>query len=498
MQVGKDGALLRANAEALRILGMSADELSKRDVASFETQTIFEDGSPASVADYPVTRAIATGLPQPALTFGVRHPNGEVTWAVYRAVPTRDPTTQEVNGAVVTSFDITERKRFEDKLRHTQKLESLGVLAGGIAHDFNNLLATILANASFAGSIAGADPRVAPLLQEIELGARRAASLTKQMLDYAGQGKFRAEALDLPAAVQEMARLVKAVIPKQVELFYQFQQSPPPIDVDATQIRQVVMNLITNAAEAIGEAPGRVQISVSEQAVSAGELETYIADAAVPGAFLCLEVADTGSGMDDATLGKVFDPFFTTKFKGRGLGMAAVLGILRAHRAAIRIDSRPGAGTKVRVLFPLEKRRPTLAPTGRRGGILVVDDDGGVQLILRRALTKAGYRVLTASNGLDGLRVFEANTQEIDLVVMDMTMPQLGGLDTLRHMRASGSTVPVLLISGYELDATTAEIREFTAHLQKPFSTAEILAAVERALGQSADADAKPAPPRPD
>src|SRR6185369_4479435 len=166
----------------------------------------------AAVSDFPVTKAILTGAAQPGMTLGVRKPSGEVSWAVFRAVPTRDPTTHEITGAVVTFLDITERKRFEDKLRHTQKLESLGVLAGGIAHDFNNLLVTILGNASFAKSIAGSDPRLAPLLDQIELGARRAAELTRQMLDYSGEGKLKVERLDLAVAVRELAKLLSALI----------------------------------------------------------------------------------------------------------------------------------------------------------------------------------------------------------------------------------------------------------------------------------------------
>jgi PAS domain S-box-containing protein len=167
VQVGRDGSIINANAEAMRILGFTFDVLTKRVVADFETDTIFEDGTPAAVSDYPVSKALATGQPQPAVTLGVRRPDGDTSWAVYKAVATRDPATQEVTGAVVTLLDITERKRFEDKLRQTQKLESLGVLAGGIAHDFNNLLVTILGNASFAKSIAGNDPRIAPLLEQI-------------------------------------------------------------------------------------------------------------------------------------------------------------------------------------------------------------------------------------------------------------------------------------------------------------------------------------------
>jgi signal transduction histidine kinase/CheY-like chemotaxis protein/predicted hydrocarbon binding protein len=483
VQVSKDGAILRANAEALRILGLSYDELTRKFVADFQTETIFEDGRPAQVADYPVTKAIMTGAPQPATTLGVRKPNAEISWAVFRAVPTRDPASLEINGAVVTFFDITERKRFEDKLRHTQKLESLGVLAGGIAHDFNNLLVTILGNASMAKRMAGGSGDLAPLLDEIEVGARRAAELTKQMLDYSGQGKFKVQSIELSAAIREMARLMKAVIPKQVELHYQFQEGLPPIDADPTQIRQVIMNLITNAAESIGDGTGRVVISVEQQYVSEWQLDEYTAHAATPGTFLCVEVSDTGCGMDEDTKSRIFDPFFTTKFKGRGLGMAAVLGIIRGHAGAIRIDSREGAGTRVRVLLPAKTSADAAeTPASGRGAILVVDDDSGVQSVARRVLASKGHRIITASNGAEGVRLFEQHQGDIRLVLMDMTMPQMSGIDALRRIRTRSASVPVLLSSGYDVDRSGVDPREFSGFLEKPYSAEELLDAVDKAL----------------
>jgi signal transduction histidine kinase len=276
-------------------------------------------------------------------------------------VPVRDPETSEITGAVVTFFDITERKRFEDKLRHAQKLESLGVLAGGIAHDFNNLLVTILGNASLGRSMAGSDPRIAPLFDEIELGARRAAELTKQMLDYAGRGRFKQETIQVPEIVREMERLLKAMIPKQVELHYEMPAELPAILADGAQIRQVVMNLVTNAAEAMADRPGRVRISLSERRYSDAELERFLGDARA-GSFVRIEVRDSGVGMDEPTRARVFDPFFTTKFKGRGLGMAAVLGIIRSHHGGIHIESWEGQGTLAVVLLPVDGRARSIRP----------------------------------------------------------------------------------------------------------------------------------------
>jgi two-component system cell cycle sensor histidine kinase/response regulator CckA len=424
------------------------------------------------------------------LTLGVTKPNAEISWAVFRAVPTRDPATQEVNGAIATFIDISERKRLEEKLMHTQKLESLGVLAGGIAHDFNNLLVTILGNASLAKDVLSADPVIAPLLEEIELGARRAAELTRQMLDYAGQGKFKLQALDLPAAAREMAGLLRAMIPKNVALHYQVQDGLKPIQADPAQIRQVIMNLITNAAESMVERTGRVVISVEQVQVSARDLDEYPSHAATPGHFLCLEVKDDGCGMDDETRRRMFDPFFTTKFKGRGLGMAAVLGIVRSHNGAIRTDSQKGVGTRVRVLLPANQAMPAESAPGSatRGTVLVVDDDKSVQLLVRRALAMRGFGVIVASSGEDALRLFEQHERELCLVLMDVTMPNMSGVEALKRIRALGSELPVLLSSGYNVEVVAADTPRFSAYLQKPYDLTQLLDAVDSAIAANAAA----------
>jgi PAS domain S-box-containing protein len=484
LEIGKDGQILNANAEAMRMLGLDYDAITQRMVADWGADTVWEDGTPAPVSEYPASKALATGEPQPAVTLGVKREDGEVFWGVFKAVPTRDPATQEVIGAVVTVLDITERKRFEDKLRQTQKLESLGVLAGGIAHDFNNLLVTILGNASFAKSIAGNDPRLSPLLDQIELGARRAAELTRQMLDYSGEGKLKVERLDLAQAVREMAKLLAALIPKQVELHFQFQEGLPAVDVDATQIRQVLMNLLTNAAESMGERAGRVIVALEQRFVPEGELDAYEPAAPKSGTFVVLSVKDDGGGMTAETRRRVFDPFFTTKFQGRGLGMAAVLGIVRGHKGAIRIESQAGVGTEVRVLLPAPEVTSVTPATGERGTVLVVDDDQGVLAIARRVLSSHGFRVLTAGNGVEAVACYEQNQSQIRLVLMDMTMPQMNGLEALRHIRQLNEQVPVLLSSGYGA-SVVVHANQFSGILAKPYSFAELLSAVEGNLGEA-------------
>jgi CheY-like chemotaxis protein len=267
-------------------------------------------------------------------------------------------------------------------------------------------------------------------------------------------------------------------------LHYQFQEGLHSVEVDATQIRQVLMNLITNAAESLGERAGRVVIALEQRFLAQTELDSYEHHDLKPGNFVVLSVKDTGCGMSEETRQKVFDPFFTTKFQGRGLGMAAVLGIVRGHQGAIRIDSQEGVGTEVRLLLPARETSSVAPAAGTRGTVLVVDDDMGVLAIARRVLASHGYRVLTAVNGVEGIACFQQNRTEVRVVVMDMTMPQMNGLDALAGIRAIDERVPVLLSSGY--GASVAQYaRQFSGVLMKPYSFLELLSAVEGSLGEA-------------
>lgn len=492
VRVQRDGSIIGANAEAQRILGLSYDDLAQLFTADFSTVTVHEDGRPATPDEYPVSRALTTGQAQPGVTLGVRRPAGDTAWAVFRAVPIKSRDGQ-TTGAVVTFIDITERKQQEDerqalelKLRDAQRVESLGVLAGGIAHDFNNLLATILGNATFARSLVQGDTEIAPLLDEIELGAQRAAELTKQMLSYSGKGTFDLDALDLPDVVRELTHLLKASIHRLVELHYHFQEELPPIEADATQVRQVIMNLITNAAESLQDQRGRVVVSVKRVNLTAEDLGTISHSNMTPGRFLCLEVSDSGCGMDAETQSKIFDPFFTTKFSGRGLGLASALGIMRGHGGGIGIESEPGKGTRVRALFPVRSGGKTIRSKPTDGAtVLVVDDDRSVRLFASRTLAAHGYRVLTASDGLEALQVFEAQEGTISLVIMDLTMPEMSGAQTLARIRRRGSTVPVLLSSGYSVDADELDAALFDGFLGKPYRAQDLLTAVATSLSRS-------------
>jgi PAS domain S-box-containing protein len=399
------------------------------------------------------------------------------------------------------STNVTERKHeearrleFERKLLETQKLESLGLLAGGVAHDFNNLLVAILGNASFALEEL---PPAAPArenIQHIEIAARRAADLTRQMLAYAGKGRFVIQPLDLDALVQEISDLLNISIPRQVSLRYTPAANLPLIEGDATQLRQVVMNLVINAAEAIGNQPGSVTLATGTLLADRAYLAGVLGARDMPeGRYVYLDIADTGAGMDAATRAKIFEPFFTTKFTGRGLGLAVVLGIVRGHHGAITVSSEPGRGTRFRLLLPalggapaLAKAAPETAELGAGGGtVLVIDDEEDVRRVAKRLLERLGFAVLAAPDGAAGLELFRANAGTVAVVLLDMTMPVLSGPETLQQIRASAPAVPVIMMSGYSeheaLGRLGAEGR--VAFLPKPFTTQELRERLGDVLG---------------
>ncbi|GIW13304.1 MAG: hypothetical protein KatS3mg062_0743 [Tepidiforma sp.] len=385
-----------------------------------------------------------------------------------------------------------ERRRLDLQMQQTQKLESLGVLAGGIAHDFNNLLVAILGNAGLALMELPPESPARQTVLDIETAAQRAAELTRQMLAYSGKGKFVIERLNLSRVVEEMAHLLEVSVSKRAVLKYRFAPDLPAIEGDATQLRQVIMNLITNASDAIGDRSGVISISTGLMHADAAYLKTAYMDDDLPeGDYVYLEVADTGVGMDEETAARIFDPFFTTKFTGRGLGLAAVLGIVRSHRGAIKLYTEPGRGTTFKILFPAAGAAPAVAlaqegaaPSAPAGGtILVVDDDETVRTVTRRMLEQAGYSVLLGPDGAAAVDVYRAHPG-IDLVILDMTMPHMDGEETFRELRRIHPGVRVLLTSGYnEQDATERFAgKGLAGFIQKPFRPQELLEKVRTIL----------------
>jgi CheY-like chemotaxis protein len=378
-------------------------------------------------------------------------------------------------------------------MQEAQKLESLGVLAGGIAHDFNNLLTAVLGHAALAQQEL---PEGAPLrdtLFQIERAAQRAAELCNQMLAYSGRARLELEPVDVSVLVEEMAGLLRASIAKSVNLSLALDGDLPTVEGDPTQLRQVVMNLITNASEAMPEEGGEITVrTASSRAERSLLVDVDWSDELPPGDYVLLEVADTGCGMDEATRRRLFEPFFTTKFTGRGLGMAAVRGIVRGHRGAIHVASAPGRGSHFRVLLPAQQGRRALAPRPAAaapavlgGTVLVVDDEPSVRRVVTRMLEHAGYRALAARSGREGLALLEAQRGEIAALVLDLTMPDLRGEEVLASLREREPALPVVLMSGYarqELESLSAGTTRLGL-LHKPFREAELLAALAAAAG---------------
>lgn len=405
---------------------------------------------------------------------------------------------------LVGSFrDITERKRLEEErlkmerqILHSQKLESLGVLAGGIAHDFNNILMAVLGYADLAMMDLDETHPALASVREIEKGARRAADLTHQMLAYSGRGRFVIEALDVSALIDDIAHLLRTSIPKIITLNLNVEDSLPPIDADAAQMQQIVMNLLANASEAIGEGPGLVTLSTGRLVCT----EEYLAQSLIPpappeevpepGLHVYFEVSDTGCGIDEETRARIFEPFFTTKFMGRGLGMAAVLGIVRGHKGAIMLDSVVGKGSTFRVLFPVVegKHADDAADTGDRtqhGTVLVIDDEESVRLLTRAMLERQGFKVLCAADGIEGVEVFRDADTEIACVILDLTMPRMDGEACFEALRQIKEDVRVILASGYneqELSQRYAG-RGLAGFIQKPFNKKELKEKLTEVLG---------------
>ena len=390
-----------------------------------------------------------------------------------------------------------ERGKYERQMLQAQKLESLGVLAGGIAHDFNNLLTAILGYASLGRMrIAPSDPLAADLKQ-IELASQRAADLCAQMLAYAGRGQFVVAPIDLSVLVQEMAQLLATALSKKAVLKFNLADHLSPLVADPTQVRQVVMNLITNASDAIGQKSGVITLTTGE--IDADERYLRDIDAAPDlsaGAYVYVEVSDTGCGMSEETKAKIFDPFFTTKFTGRGLGLAAVLGIVRAHKGAVKAYTQLGKGTTFKVLFPVageprpvgpsgSRVGPALAPFGRGRRVLVVDDEEDVRVFARKALELAGFKVDVAVDGRDGADAFAATPHAFDLVLIDLTMPRLGGADAYREMRRARPDVRAILTSGFAMDEAISgfEGKGLAGFVRKPFRADELLKTIRDAVG---------------
>lgn len=388
------------------------------------------------------------------------------------------------------------------KLLQKQKLESLGVLAGGIAHDFNNLLAAIMGHAAMAErKLSSQSVTIQKHMQAIVSSSEKAADLCRQMLAYSGQGHLAMQTVDLSTLIEGILNIMDVTLNKGVILKLSLADQLPGIEADPSQLQQVVMNLVTNANEAIDTRSGVIAIRTGVTFVGKEYLDQCLhGDEASEGYFVFVEVSDTGCGMDAQTMKKIFDPFFTTKFTGRGLGMSAILGIVRRHRAALKAYSEKGQGSTFRVLFPAlnyvanDQEYGEERPLSRYSSsvVLVVDDEEIIRDMAAMMLRDLGIdEVVTACNGKEAIEIYRRDMDRIALVLLDLTMPKMDGEETFRQLRLMNPEVKVVLSSGYSEQSVQDRFvgKRLFGFLQKPYTPEAMKELVEKAL--AADADQK-------
>jgi PAS domain S-box-containing protein len=399
-------------------------------------------------------------------------------------------------GSIWSMLDITDRKRAEEErlqleqqFHHAQKMEGLGVLAGGIAHDFNNILTVILGHCHMVREGFIPEHDFIDTFSKIEAAGSRAADLCRQMLTYAGKSPLVQTRVNLWLLVDEVVRMLQAAIKKNVTIKLDFKRVVPEITGDSGQIQQIVMNLIINAAEAIGDANGTIRVALTRVLIKSDQVETDTFGTVIEaGGYICLEVTDSGIGMDEETQKRIFEPFFTTKFTGRGLGMSAIHGIVTAHGAHLQMSSRLNVGTTFKVLFPVPSAPYTVeaastpAVTSEKvgGTILLVDDEQVLRDMGSDLLEAIGFATLTAENGKKAVEIYRERSGEIDVVLLDLTMPEMGGIETYHELRKINPTVPIIFCSGYGMDSVEDVITDdpHAGFVQKPYNPAELRSAL--------------------
>ena len=382
--------------------------------------------------------------------------------------------------------------KLEEQLRQAAKLEALGVLAGGIAHDFNNVLSTVLANAEFGRGLLATDSEVQSFLDNIVDASKRAGQLCQQMLSYAGRGSLSSSIVEIGTLIPELSNLLQVALSKKITLEYALLDQPVYVDGDENQLLQVIMNLVTNAAEAIGENDGRIVVSTELAQYDEKELHKLDPQAKLsPGEYLRLRVSDTGEGMGAETMTRIFDPFFTTKLPGRGLGLSAVRGIISRHGGAIQLVSELAKGTTFTVILPTVEHVPCVedvaissAPEIGLKRILVVDDESDLLYILSRILQRAGYEVLEAGDGQEALDIFTEHSEFIDCVLLDFSMPRLSGEEVQQSIRKVSKDLPIVMMSGFSEEEVVERFREsgISGCLQKPVSSEQLLETIRNAI----------------
>jgi len=471
-----------------------APHISKTQIESEPPRTWQErrDGRDLLPEELPMQIAARTGQPVHDFEMEIVFEDGVSRYWLGDAVPLLDEAGHP-QGAIGAWADITERKRAEEHLRQSQKWESVGVLAGGIAHDFNNLLVGVLGNASLAlDSLPPNDPG-GEFMRNVIVTGEKLANLTGQLLAYAGQGRFVIESVNISDLVSETAKLFQPSISDNIVVHLELNAKLPPVAADRRQAQQLFLSLAHNAAEAIGDAAGVITVRTGLQTVDSSFLKSSPGlDAMAAGPFVYLEVCDTGCGMDAATKARIFDPFFSTKFLGRGLGLAAASGIVRGHNGAIRVSSEPGKGSCFTIYFPAAPIYTAAAPVVATeapsldgvGTVVLVDDEEVVRATASSALNRHGYKVLLATNSNSAMDLLSSYRNDVSLVILDLTMPEMNGQDLLPKLRAIQPGVKVLVSSGYDEAEAMAMFKEqpVSGFIQKPYTCRKLAEKVRSIL----------------
>lgn len=499
LTLNEKGLIMEANLTASRLLGVERSSLVNHPLMRF---ILREDQDGYYLHR---KRLFETGMPQ-MFELRMLRREGPPFCVRIEATAVQAGESGSLVYKVVMS-DITEGKKVEQerlelerRFLHLQKLESLSTLAGGIAHDFNNLLAVILGSLELALDDLSPGSSARPRIDNAIRASKRAADLIKQMLAYTGKGRYATENVNLSILVQENINFFRAAIPETTTLNLLLTHDSPPVLADANRLQQAVMNLITNAAEAIGETAGFITISTGTEIYKEKDLlKSRIDEKPSPGRFVYLEVADTGCGMDLETLHRLFEPFFTTRFFGRGLGMSAVLGIIRGHKGAIFVDSRVNKGTTIRIIFPvsetalpesvqLESTEGSLpvrsGPSSLKGTILIVYDQDEVINFSKEMATRSGYSVRTAADGQEAVKVFQEHADEIACVVLDLTMPRMDGTATFKALKQIRPDVKVILSGDYSEKEVAQRFtgKGLAGFIQKPYGYQRLRKELERVL----------------
>jgi two-component system, cell cycle sensor histidine kinase and response regulator CckA len=499
--VDKEGRLTFINPSAASMFGWSQEELVG-ELLHDRLRCRSPDGNWLSSEECPHMKVLITGETVRSEEDYFLHKDGRLVPISSSVSPI--PSDSTIGGAVLVMRDLTQQKSSEaaqreneEALQQAQKLESIGVLAGGIAHDFNNLLTGIMGNAGLARRAlnTGKAEQAASLLGDVLSASQRAADLTRQLLAYAGKGRFIIAPVDLCKLVSEVSSLIRASISKKISLVINVPDDCPLVEADKAQLQQLVMNLVINGGEAIGDEPGTLTVRVrTEHFTERRERPRSEGFPIVTGEYVRIDVTDTGAGMDPETRNRIFEPFFTTKFLGRGLGLSAALGIVRGHRGAISVRSEPGRGTTFTVLLPVPRdARVSDRVSGRfsvetgfqgAGIILVADDEEGIRALVSNVLGEAGYTVELAEDGQQAVERLRDLGDDVRLILLDLTMPELGGAEAATELRRMHPNTPIVAMSGYgDIEVlqrfSEAGVDEF---LPKPFTPEELAAKVRDVL----------------